>query len=55
METDIVVYTSSPVPYLAKFWFSSYGQEMLSTYQLQDSLKCLKKEVNEELSFWHAD
>ena len=49
METNIVVYISSPVPYL------SYGQEILSTYQLQDSLKCLKKEVNEELCFWHAD
>ena len=25
MKTDIVIDISQPIPYLTKFWFSSYG------------------------------
>ena len=51
METSIVVDTSTPIPYLAKFWFSIYGPKCCQPIKLQD----LKKEVNHEVYFWHAD
>ena len=40
METNIVVDISPPIPYLAKFWFSSYGPKCCQPIKLQDSLKC---------------
>ena len=40
METNIVVDISTPVPYLAKFWFSSYGPKCCQPIKLQDSIKC---------------
>ena len=49
METNIVVDISPPIPYLAKFWFSSYGPKCSQPIKLQDSL------VNVEVYFWHAD
>ena len=39
MKTDIVIDISSPVPYLAKYWFSSYGSKCCWPIKLQDSLK----------------
>ena len=42
MKTNIVIDTSPPMLYLAKFCFTSYVlcSKMFSTNQLQDSLKC---------------
>ena len=40
METNIIVDISPPIPYLAKFWFSSYGPKCCQPIKLQDSLKC---------------
>ena len=40
MKTNIVIDISSPIPYLAKFWFSSYGRKYCQPTKLQDSLKC---------------
>ena len=40
METNIVFDISPPIPYLAKFWFSSYGPKCCQPIKLQDSLKC---------------
>ena len=40
METNIVVDISPPIPYLAKFWFSSYGPKRCKPIKLQGSLKC---------------
>ena len=40
MKTSIVVDISSPVPYLAKYWVSSYGPKCCRLVKLHDSLKC---------------
>ena len=40
MKTSIVVDISPPVPYMAKFRFSSYGPNCCQPIKLQDSLKC---------------
>ena len=40
METNIVFDISPPIPYLAKFWFSSYRSKCYQPIKLQDSLKC---------------
>ena len=40
MKTNIVVDISPPIPYLAKFWFSSYGPKCYQPIKLQNSLKC---------------
>ena len=40
METSIVVDTSTPIPYLAKFWFSIYGPKCCQPIKLQDPVKC---------------
>ena len=40
METNLVVYISPPIPYLAKLWFLSYGPKCCQPIKLQDSLKC---------------
>ena len=40
METNIVVDISPSIPYLAKFWFSSYEPKYCQPIKLQDSLKC---------------
>ena len=40
METNIVADISAPIPYLAKFWFSSYWPKYCHPVKLQDSLKC---------------
>ena len=40
MKTNIVNDISTPVPYLAKFWFSSYGPKCCWPVRLQDSSKC---------------
>ena len=40
MDSNIVVDISPPIPYLAKFWFSSYGPKCCQPIKLQDSLKC---------------
>ena len=39
MKTNIVVDISPPVPYLAKFWFSSYEPKCCQPIKLQNSLK----------------
>ena len=49
METNIVN-ISPPIPYLEKFWFSSYGPKCCQPIKLQDYLKCnIKKKVNDEV------
>ena len=40
MKSNIVIDISPPIPYLAKFWFSSYGSKYCLPIKLQDSLKC---------------
>ena len=40
METDVVVDVSPPIPYLKKFWFSSYEPKWCQPIKLKDSLKC---------------
>ena len=40
METNVVADISPPIPYLEKFWFSSYGPKCCQPIKLQDSLKC---------------
>ena len=40
MKTSVVVDISSPVPYLAKCWVSSYGPKCCQHIKLHDSLKC---------------
>ena len=40
MKTYIVVDISSPIPYLGKFWFSSYGPKCCQPMKLQDFLNC---------------
>ena len=40
MKTNIVVDISPPIPYLAKFWFSSYGPKCCQLMKSQDSLSC---------------
>ena len=40
MKTNIVINISSPIPYIAKFWFSSYGPKWSQPIKLQYSLKC---------------
>ena len=50
MESNIAVDISPPIPYLAKFWFLSYGPKCCQPIKLQNSLKCnIKKEVNDEV------
>ena len=51
-----IIDISPPIPYLGKFWFSSYG-EKCSSNQIAGFFKMLylKKEVNDEVYFWHAD
>ena len=46
METNIFDILS-PIPYLAKFWFSSYGPKYCQSIKLQDSLKYKSQERNE--------
>ena len=36
----IVIDILPPIPYLAKFWFLSYGPKCCQSIKLQDSLKC---------------
>ena len=57
MKTNIVIDILALIPYLAKFWFSSYGPKYCWPIKLQDSLKCnmSKKNLNDEVYFWHAD
>ena len=40
MKTNIVIDISLPIPYLAKFWFSSYGPKCCQPIKLQVFLKC---------------
>ena len=54
MQPNIVIDISLPILYLAKSWLSSYGPKCCRPIKLQDSLKC-KKEVDDEVYFWHAD
>ena len=51
-KTNFVVDLSTPISYLAKFWFSSYGPKC---NQIAGFLKYLKKKVNYEIYFWYAD
>ena len=39
-KTNVVIDISSPVPYLAKLWFSSCGPKCCWPIKLQDSPKC---------------
>ena len=39
MKINIITDISLPIPYLAKFWFTSYGSKCFQPIQLQDSLK----------------
>ena len=49
MENNIVVDFSPPIPYMAKVWFLSYEPKCCQP------VKYLKKEVNDEVCYWHAD
>ena len=45
MKIDIIIDISPPIPYLAKFWFSSFGIQILwakklSTNQIAEFFKC---------------
>ena len=40
MKTNIFIDISPPIPYLVKFWVSSYGPKCCQPIKLQDSLKC---------------
>ena len=40
MKTNISIDISLPIPYLSKFWFSSYEPECCWPVKLQDSLEC---------------
>ena len=40
MKTNIVVHILLPIPYLTKFWVSSYGPKFCQPIKLQYSLKC---------------
>ena len=40
MKTNIFIDISSPTPYLAKLWISSYGPKCCQPIKLQGSLKC---------------
>ena len=40
MKTNIVTDISTPIPYLAKFWFSSNEPKYCCSIKLQYSLKC---------------
>ena len=40
MKTSVVIDISLPIPYLAEFWFLSYGPKCCHPIKLQDSLKC---------------
>ena len=39
MKTNIVIDTSPPIPYLAKFWVSSHEPKYCQPIKLDDSLK----------------
>ena len=39
MKAEIVIDIPPPIPYQAKFWFSSYGPKCCQPVKLQDSLK----------------
>ena len=47
METNVVVDISPPIPYLAEFWFSSYGPKCCQPIKLQDSLNVISQERSE--------
>ena len=49
MKTSIVVDIPPPMPYLEKFWFSSYGPKCCQPIRLQEKL------MNDKVYFWHAD
>ena len=40
MKTDIDIDISTPIPYLAKLWVSSYGPKFCKPIKFQGSLKC---------------
>ena len=56
MKTDIVIDISPPITYLARFWFLSYGSNLLSANQITVFFKMqyFKKKVKDEVYFWHA-
>ena len=59
MKTSIVLDLPSKIriSYLAKFWFSSYGQKCSWPIKLQDSLKysISRKKWKNEVYFWHVE
>ena len=57
MKTNIVIDISPSIPYLVKFWFSSYGPKCCRPIKLQGSLKCnvSRKKGNDEVYLGHAD
>ena len=40
MKTNIATEISPPIPYLAKFWFRSYGPKCCWQIKSEDSIKC---------------
>ena len=48
MKTNTVTNTSPSIPYLAKFWVSSYEPKCCQPIKLHNSLKCnkLSREYN---------
>ena len=56
MKTNIVTDISSPIPNVAKFWFSRYDQNAVSQSNCRIfKMYYLKEEVNDEVYFWYAD
>ena len=57
MKTNIVIDISTPIPFLAKFWSSSYGPKYCKSTKLQDSSKCniSRKYLMINFYIWHAD
>ena len=56
MKTNIVIEILSPIPYLAKLWFSSYGPKCCWAVKNNNKFAiCLQKEVSDEVDFLHAN
>ena len=55
MKTNIVIDILLQILYLVNFRVSSYEPKCYQPIKLQDSLKCLKKEVNDEVYFRQGD
>ena len=51
MKNNFVIDISLPIPYLAKFWLSTYGPKCCQPTKWEDSLKCYILKRNDEVYF----